>query len=390
MVSGAAESYDLIIVGAGPAGSAAAVRAAQLSPGCTSRILLLDRACFPRVKICGGGIVRSGDYLLRRLGVRLPVHSTSVDATRFVFPSRTLTISRAGMFRVVRREELDHALLQTAESWGVQVLQGAPVLSLRREGDSILVSTGQGTFHARVVIGADGANGIVRKQLVDERPRLPMAGLETITVPTSPERSRRRSGTAVFDFRCTRDGIQGYSWDFPTGTAQAPLVNRGVIHTHLGGRSSRVSLKSYLIRSLRARGIEVEPEEIKGHPLHLYDPAQPCSAPRVLLAGDAIGVEPLLGEGISSALETGILAAEAASRAISLGDYSFSGYERALRTSHRMRSIRLKRAIAGRFYSGNPRWWMLLAAVALTGGYLRTAQQWDALRENRSVGPYLP
>jgi flavin-dependent dehydrogenase len=348
------------------------------------RILLLDRACFPRVKICGGGIVRRGDYLLHRLGVHLSVHSTSIDATRFVFPSRTLTISRSGMFRVVRRVEFDHGLLQSVESTGVQILQGTPVLDLQREGNGILVTTEQKTFRARAVIGADGANGIARKKIVCERSRLPMAGLETFTGPTRTERASPRPGAAVFDFRCTQDGIQGYSWDFPAGTEQAPLVNRGVIHSHFGGRSSRVSLKSYLMDSLRARDLEVSPSRIRGHPLHMYDPSLPCSAPHLLLAGDAIGVEPFLGEGISSALETGILAAEAAYQAFSHDDFSFTGYTGAIRGSHRMRSIRLKRAVAERFYGGHPRWWMLLGTIAVTGGYLRAAQAWDELREARS------
>lgn len=269
----------------------------------------------------------------------------------------------------------------------MQTLQGTPVLDLRREGNGILVTTEQMTFRARAVIGADGANGIARRKIVGERSRLPMAGLETFTAPTRAERVAPRRGTAVFDFRCTCDGIQGYSWSFPAGTEQAPVVNRGVIHSHFGGRSSRTNLKSYLMDSLRALDLEVSPSGIRGHPLHMYDPSLPCSAPHLLLAGDAIGVEPLLGEGISSALETGVLAAEAAYRAFCHGDYSFSGYTKAIRTSQRMRSIRLKRAVAERFYGGYPRSWMLLGTIAVAGAYLRAAQAWDELAGSATAWP---
>lgn len=376
----APEAYDLIIIGAGPAGCAAAIRAAQLRPQRAARILLLDKARFPRAKICGGGIVRRGDYLLRRLGADLYVHSAPIDTATFIFPSRTITLRRSEMFRVVRREEFDDVLLHCAQASGVQVRQGTPVLDLQPSDDGVLVSTPQERFRARVVIGADGANSLVRRTIVAGRPPLSMVGLETFTRPAQAELAPPQRRTAVFDFRCADAGIQGYSWDFPAGAEQSPLVNRGVFHSHFGGRPSRVSLKSYLLGSLRERDIAVAPEQIKGHPMPMYDPASPASAPHLLLAGDALGIEPLLGEGISSALETGIMAAEAAVRALNGGDYSFSRYSHDLRTSHRMRSIRLKRAVAQHFYAGQPRHWALLGTVGATAAYLRTAQAWEGLR----------
>ncbi len=378
--------FDLIIIGAGPAGCAAAIRAAQLRPERASRVLLLDGARFPRVKVCGGGIVRRGDYLLRRLGVDLHVHSTPIDAGTFVFPSGTVTLRRPGMFRVVRREEFDDALLHFAQARGVQVRQGTPVLDLQLSPEGVLVSTPQERFRATVVIGADGANGLTRKVAISGRPRLSMVGLETFTRPTLPELTPRQRRTAVFDFTCVGAGIQGYAWDFPAGEEQSPLVNRGVFHTHFGGRPSRMNLKSYLLGSLHERNIEVAPEQIKGHPAHMYDPSVPCSAPHLLLAGDAIGIEPLLGEGISSALETGIMAAETAVRALRSGDYSFSRYSDDVRASHRMRSVRLKRAVAERFYTGQPRWWALVGTVGVTAAYLRASQSWDGLRGMTGVG----
>lgn len=375
--------YDLIIVGAGPAGCAAAIRAAGLRPHGVSRILLLDRAHFPRVKICGGGVVRRADYLFRRLGVAPDVHSTSIEAARFIFPSGELTIRRRGMFRVVRREELDHALLMCAEATGVQIRQNSCVLSLESDAGSVLVTTAHETFRARVVIGADGAIGIARKTVLSGQRRLSMVGLETFTRPTESELVPDRRRTATFDFSCVSSGVQGYSWDFPAGTEGSPLVNRGIFHSHIGGRASRLTLKTYLEDSLSRRDIAVPREEISGHPAHMYDPSIDCSSGRVLLAGDAIGVEPLLGEGISSALETGMLAADAACHALRCGDYSFRNYSNQIRTSHRMRSILLKRSIAQRFYSGYPRWWILLGAVGLSAAYLRANQALQTLEIDR-------
>lgn len=376
--------YDLIIVGAGPAGCAAAIHAANLRPQLASRILVLDKARFPRVKICGGGIVRRGDYLLHRLGVDPEVDSAPIDAARFIFPSGAVTLSRRKMFRVVRREAFDHALLQSVQSRAIEVRQATTVLDLQRADEGVLVDTADGTFRARVVIGADGANGIVRKKIAGHG-RLSMVGLEIFTLPTQSELVSKQRRTAVFDFRCVTAGVQGYSWDFPAGTEATPLVNRGIFHSHIGGQPSRLNLKSHLVESLRTREIDTPTGEIKGHPMHMYDPSLPCSAPHVLLAGDAIGLEPLLGEGISSALETGIMAAEKACRALHTGDYTFGQYANDIRTSRRMRSTLLKRAVAERFYDGYPRWWILLGAVGMSGTYLRATQLWES-KAGRSYG----
>lgn len=371
--------YDLIIVGAGPAGSAAAIRAATLLPERASRILVVDKAHFPRVKICGGGIVRRGDHLLHRLGVGPGVDSASIDFARFIFPSGAVTVPRPKMFRVVRRAEFDNALLQCAQSRGVEVRQGCPVLDLRRDDEGVLVSTERETLRAKVVIGADGAKGVSRGTVISGPKRLPMVGLETFTRPTEPELTPRQRRTAVFDFTCVTAGVQGYSWDFPAGTEDSPLVNRGIFHSHISGRPSRQSLKPYLVASLQRRVIDVPPDQLKGHPAHMYDPSLPCSTPHLLLAGDAIGVEPLLGEGISTALETGIAAAEAACRALCTGDYTFRHYGDEIRTSHRIRSVRLKRATAERFYTGYPTWWLLLSAIGMGAAYLRGTQVWEGL-----------
>jgi menaquinone-9 beta-reductase len=372
-------THDILIVGGGPAGCAAAIHAANLRPDLTDRILLLDKAQFPRVKICGGGVVRRADHLLQRMGIALDVDASSIHAARFVFPARAITIKRANMFRIVRRAEFDHALLQFAQSKGIHIRQEAPVLELQRSRDAILVHTPRETYRASVVIGADGANGITRRAVAAGRPRLSMVGLETFTDPVHSELGHRARHMAVFDFTCTMVGVQGYSWDFPAGADAMPLVNRGVFHSHISGRDSRLNLKSYLADSLRQRGIATDPGEIKGHPAHMYDPSVPCSAPRIVLAGDAIGVEPLLGEGISSALETGMMAAEAACRALATGDHSFRTYGAEIRASHRARSMLLKRRAAERFYVGQATWWVLLAAVGLGAAYNVTSQMWEGL-----------
>lgn len=385
MQSGGASTYDLIIIGAGPAGCAAAVQVANLAPALARRTLVLDKARFPRVKICGGGLVRRADYLLARLGLQPEVRATHVHSARFLFPGRELTLHKRNMFRIVRRVEFDHALLQQAQARGVTIQQETAVLDLARTGDGVLVQTPHETLRARVVIGADGAGGLARKAIVRGPQRLSMVGLETFTDPVESERAPQLRHTAVLDFRCTAAGVEGYSWDFPVGSDDLPQVNRGIFHSHLSGRASRLSLKSYLMESLRDRGIVLEPGQIKGHPEHMYDPSLPCSAPHILLAGDAVGVEPLLGEGISSALETGMLAAEAACRAFQSADYSFREYSQEIRTSHKGRSMLLKRRAAERFHAGGARWWILVGAVGTSALHAVTSRLWEDVSRPRKT-----
>ena len=209
--------HDVIIVGGGPAGCAAAVHVAKLRPDLVHRIVLLDKARFPRVKLCGGGVVRRADRLLHRMGVAADVQSTAIRAATFVFPERSVTLRRANLFRIVRRAEFDHALLLHVKSLGVNVQEEATVTAFDEVGDAVLVRTPDQTYRGRVVVGADGANGISRRTVALARPSLSMVGLEIFTDPRPSELGHASRHTAVFDFTGTTAGVQGYSWDFPAG-----------------------------------------------------------------------------------------------------------------------------------------------------------------------------
>lgn len=101
--------YDIIIVGAGPAGSAAAIQIANRNPDLARRTLVIEKATFPRPKLCGGGVTTHADALLAQLRVRPAVSSFPIHAIKFVYDDLSFTFRWKNIFRVVRREEFDAA-----------------------------------------------------------------------------------------------------------------------------------------------------------------------------------------------------------------------------------------------------------------------------------------
>jgi menaquinone-9 beta-reductase len=337
----------VVIVGGGPAGASAAIQLAARSPECVERTLLLDRAIFPRDKLCGGGVVRQADRLLFHLGVRIDVPSVPIDRLRFEDVAGHSTLEQKRAFRVVRRDEFDHALLNEVKARGIEVHEGEGVRELQRIDGGIRVTTDQREYETRVVIGADGANGIVRRSLVPSRRHRRFVALEVFTSRADREASADASRSAVFDFAPAARGLRGYYWDFPSVCGGEPRMNRGI-----GGSSwSRsTSLRALFDEELTARDQAASDGDLHGATIPIYDPSLPQSSPHVVLAGDAVGVDPWLGEGISVAVGTGMLAAHATAEAFARDAFGFPDHRTRIRNSAVGKQIRRNRIIARQFY----------------------------------------
>ena len=344
------QSFDVIIVGGGPAGAAAALQLAVYGPEIARRTLLLDAASFPREKLCGGGLVPESDRFLEHLGVstaQLGVASVPIEEICFEYPGGRSIVHSRRFFHVVHRRELDAALLGAVRARGVEVCEGEAAVRFEREVDGIRVGTAGGAcFDARIVIGADGARSPVRRALVGSVRSDRFVALETLT-PGHDGARDASSRTAVFDFRPAATGLRGYSWDFPSLRNGEPWMNRGLA---AGTRSSEIALQKLFEASLAQRGIEPAPGSIEGAGAPFYDPERPQGAERVLLAGDAVGIDPWFGEGISVALGTGILAAHAAAAALGSGRFDFADHGRRVEESAVGWSLERKRKLADSFY----------------------------------------
>jgi flavin-dependent dehydrogenase len=157
---------------------------------------------------------------------------------------------------------------------------------------------------------------------------------------------------AVFDFSLTSNGVPGYCWIFPTVHQGPPVLSLGMIGVPFR-EGEAISLKTTFARWLKGHGVDLGQFDLKAHPALRYEPRACCSKARILLAGDAAGIDPLFGEGITSALAQGMIAAQAAYDAVRTGKFSFSNYEKRIRSSSIGALMRRRRLLARRLYT-NP------------------------------------
>ncbi len=320
------EYVDVLIVGSGPAGSSTALHLVRHDPAWAGRVVVLDQAVHPREKLCGGGVTHLGYNVLSRLGLRFEPAHVKVREARLVYRGRRCTLYGDPVFRIVRRDEFDHWLVRVAEGLGVRIRQGEKVLGIRREEDFVEVSTTKAIFRAQVVVAADGSRSFVRRALNWNGASRVARALEVLTPESEPSRIEVGDGVAVFDFTPFGDGLQGYTWDFPTSIAGRLFMNRGVFDSRACSQRPRADLKQILRESLAEHDHRLEDHALKGHPIRWWDRNGRLAIPRVLLAGDAAGVDPLVGEGISFALGYGEVAALAIEDAFARRDFSFAAY----------------------------------------------------------------
>jgi flavin-dependent dehydrogenase len=331
------ERHAVIVVGSGPAGSATALGIAARAPELAARTLVLEKARHPRDKTCAGGVIPKAVRLLADLGIRLDVPHARVDRARVSVPAGPGTVAVAGddLCRVVRRRELDALLAWTARDRGVSLREEEHVVHVARDGAGVRVETRRGVHWAPVVVGADGSGSTVRRALVGAA-RGAVARALMCDVPVA---STRWDGWAArrydFDFTSCASGLRGYRWAFPCVIDGTPHANVGVYAlppvdgTRLGAE---------LERELGLLG--AAPAARKAFPVQTYAARTPVAAPHVVLVGDAAGCDPLLGEGISFALEYGRLAAAAIVAAHERDEWTFDGYARAVHRGPLGRKLR--------------------------------------------------
>ncbi len=321
------EQVDVLIVGAGPAGMSTALHLVKADPTWAGRVVVIDKAVHPREKLCGGGVTRLGEQVLTGLGLSFEPAHVPVREIRLVFGRLAFALHDEPVFRVVRRDEFDHWLVQRGQQQGITVHQGEAVKVITLQPDYVEVVTERATFHAQTVVAADGSRSFIRRNLKrDGEARL--ARLLEVLTPEQAERCFEfRDGVAVFDFSPMLAGLQGYYWDFPSLVKGQPFMNRGVFDSRTWSTGRRVPLPDTLRDSLARRQRNLADYPLKGHPIHWFDPKADFARPRVLFVGDAAGVDPLLGEGISFALAYGEVAAATIIDAFARQQFDFADYK---------------------------------------------------------------
>jgi menaquinone-9 beta-reductase len=363
------ENHDILILGAGPAGLSTALHLARGFPQLATRVLILDKARHPRPKLCAGGLVIDAETILQRLGLDTSeVPHVDASAAHFDFAGKGLSIRipKKHTLRIIRRNEFDAWLAGKAESRGIEIRGGVTVKNVQPHEDCVIVETDAGTFTAQIVVGADGSNGVTRRCILPKEPVNTARVLEVITPVSHTTQignlrySRHNPEDAFFDFLPVPTGIEGYTWDFPTQINGEPMRCWGVYDANLGIEQSKPPLKQALAEEMSRHGFNLDEFELKGHPIRWYDPWITMSVPRVLLAGDAAGADPIFGEGISMALGYGAVAALEIGEAFQRGNFTFNGYKRRVVRSGLGQTLMARWFLAYFVYGLKWRWFQIL------------------------------
>ncbi len=339
---------DAVVVGGGPAGAAAAARLAARG----FRTVLIDRASFPRDKVCGDFVGPTALAELADLGVaQAPAFRATTKMTDLALhvdgdQLTVMGIPQAGGLpgygRVIPRLQLDAWILDAARNAGATVLDGRKVTAVQHAPGAIAVrghsTAGPWQLRTRLLLGADGSNSIIARTL---RGDVPPRQDRILAVRAYFDDVDGPAGQGEVCFRS--DSFPGYYWLFPAGGGSANLGVGMLASTYpRSGRNLREMLLQliakdaslhYRLRGARMRG------KILGHPLTTYNPRLPLTGDRVMLLGDAAGlINPLNGEGIQYALHSARWAASTAADCLAsdqLDTASLAGYQQRVHQSLR-------------------------------------------------------
>lgn len=347
--------YKVIIVGGGPAGLTTALHLAQQAPHLADEMLILEAKEYPRPKVCGGGVTFHGEQQLERLGITIDVPSFYIHRLDFRFGKHIFRLDYENAMRIIHRAEFDAALADAVEARGSQMHTGERLLDVRPYTGGVELETDQGCYRATVVIAADGAKSTVRRKL-KLFSTVNVARLLRLMTPVDVETDETwQTHTAVFDFSCVQDGIQGYTWDFPCYINGKPFMNRGIFDSRiLDKQEQRSSLKDTFISSLEHQDINLEDVPLEGHPVRWFNPQSAFAHPHILFAGDAAGVDPLFAEGISYAMEYGEVAAQMVQEAFEQDDFAFADYRSRLLRHKLGHSLKRRTWVARTLYERHP------------------------------------
>ena len=341
-----ARTYDLIIVGAGPAGSTAALYAERHG----LKTLLLDKATFPRDKICGDGISGKAVTILRDLNLFKKVSSlpgSSIHTITFGSPDGTeinIDLNRSSRQDfltgfAIRRQIFDAFMFNEAKEAAHTCLEAFTVKELVQENGQICGIRGKQEGHnsieeyrGRIILGADGFNSIVARRtgLYKHHPSHGVIALRCYY-------QNVKGLTDQIELQYVKEVIPGYFWIFPVEDGCAN-VGIGMLHKYI--KKKKIDLKEALQNVIESpqfknRFADAEPlEKPVGWSLPIGSLHRKIYGNGFMLLGDAAGlVDPFTGEGIGNALYSARYAVEIASEACKAGDFSeqlLSRYDRRL------------------------------------------------------------
>jgi len=330
---------EVLVVGAGPGGAATAWALAEAG----HEVLMVDRSEFPRDKTCGDGLTPMAVGTLREMGVLPEVEAAQpahIEQVRIVSPfglSVCVTLaehlpSGSAYALVLPRFTFDEIMRNYAVRHGVEYAGRARIEKIYRTGDRIemvegITPDGPIQIRARQVVLAVGANvGLLEREgFVNRKPRMMRAARAYYRGASIPANR--------YDFYFDFELLPGYGWLFPTGDGRTN-IGAGTLPVFWSTRRTAQSLLAGFAKRRAKEGVLAQAEQegpVKGYPLRIDFPAQRVAGENWIMVGEATGlVNPLTGEGIDLALESGLLGATIMHENLQTGKPDHSAYQHAL------------------------------------------------------------
>jgi geranylgeranyl reductase family protein len=305
------QQFDVLIIGGGPAGSAAAITAARAG----LKVVLFEKGSYGRDKVCGDGLTPRAIGALDDLGIDHSV-AHKIDGLRMITgkKQRELLWPTTARFpnhgAVWPRQRFDNHLLDVAIASGADVRFESEALPVLEDGRAVGVSVGTETFRAPFIILAAGAQGMAAKMLGAERDPNEPFGLAIRAYAPTPRHAERHLEACLSLSDEHGVAVPGYGWMFPAGDGTVN-IGVGALSTMKGFKKLNLNklLDQYaaLVRDSWSLGDYIE----KPRAWRLPMSCTKRHGPGWVAIGDAAGfVNPMNGEGIDYGLESGMLAVE--------------------------------------------------------------------------------
>lgn len=325
---------DCIIVGAGPAGAAAAYQLAKQGRS----VLVLEKASLPRSKACGGGVSPAVGKLLDFDFTPVINNTVSkVKFTRKLEDPAQIELKNIESMWMVKRDVFDQFLIEQAQKQGAEFKDNTEVTAISSQADGWSVTTKNETLTASYLIAADGAVGPMASWLGFKSGEPFIAALLDVKAEVPAE----KLNTANFEFGLLNNG---FIWSFPKTDGYS--ISGG----YFKGKGKPQELKKQLESYATQSGLNLANSQYFESTLKLWNKQQPLHTNRAIVAGEAAGiVDPLIGEGVRQAIFSGLKAAEAVDAALAGNAAALPQYTEIIKEEWG-NDLGLAKNLAGLFY----------------------------------------